>query len=145
MKLGFSGTREGCTHAQRLSLGRLLRVLFGRHEGISEAHHGCAVGADADFALMLRGFFVRQVGHPSNIPEMTSQAAVGCCSLIRDPLPPLTRNADIVAESDALIACPKEGEEVVRSGTWSTVRRARKKGITVWIVEPSGTVRKDRQ
>ena len=42
-------------------------------------------------------------------------------------------------ETDMLVACPK-GPEEVRSGTWSTVRFARKRGKRIVIIMPDGTV-----
>lgn len=52
--------------------------------------------------------------------------------------PPLVRNHDIVDSTELLIACPKEQVEVLRSGTWATIRYARKKEITVWLIDPEG-------
>ena len=48
----------------------------------------------------------------------------------------LDRNKDIVNNCDLLIAAPKENTEVLRSGTWSTVRYAKQLGVTVVIIEP---------
>ena len=42
--------------------------------------------------------------------------------------------------TDTLVAAPKEDEEVVRSGTWATVRYARKAGRVVLVVRPDGTI-----
>ena len=49
----------------------------------------------------------------------------------REVLPPLVRNARIVQAADLLIAAPEQDIEQLRSGTWATVRAARKKGIPV--------------
>lgn len=43
----------------------------------------------------------------------------------------LKRDDRIVYHSDVLVAFPKTRNEVMRSGTWATIRRARKKGIPV--------------
>jgi hypothetical protein len=43
----------------------------------------------------------------------------------------LDRNRAIVAAVDVLVAAPLEDREVQRSGTWATVRSARRKGIPV--------------
>jgi hypothetical protein len=45
----------------------------------------------------------------------------------------LARNDKLVELADRLIAFPKTSKEVLRSGTWATIRRARKKGIPVDI------------
>jgi hypothetical protein len=52
----------------------------------------------------------------------------------------LERNKDIVRESASLIAAPLQAEEQQRSGTWSTVRFARKIGKPVFLILPDGTV-----
>ena len=59
---------------------------------------------------------------------------------IRTPRPYLSRNKDIVRETDMLIATPAEAEEQRRSGTWSTIRFARKLGKPVFVIWPDGTV-----
>jgi len=38
------------------------------------------------------------------------------------PKPYLTRNKDIVRDTEMLVAAPADETEVIRSGTWSTVR-----------------------
>ncbi len=65
----------------------------------------------------------------------------------------LDRNQDIVDRSDVLLAAPKEWTDLsrvrtyeellrakpLRSGTWSTVRRAYKRRIPIIIVFPNGS------
>lgn len=53
------------------------------------------------------------------------------------------RDKDIVDMSERMIAtpfCP----EIARSGTWTTVRYARKKNKPLWIVMPDGQVIEER-
>ncbi len=137
MKVGFTGTRDGMTEDQTLAMRTMLRL---SHDW-SEFHHGCCVGADEHVALMVSGFFYpdlcRVVGHPSNLKGMTSQRV----SLDRQPLPPLDRNRNIVDETDCLIAAPR-GPEELRSGTWHTIRYARKRGKKVVIIWPNGEIEK---
>ena len=52
--------------------------------------------------------------------------------------PPLDRNRDIVDACDVLIATPKDFVEELRSGTWATVRYARKQRKPLVIVWPNG-------
>lgn len=60
------------------------------------------------------------------------------------PKPFLERDQDIVDWSEVLIATPSEETgEKLRSGTWATVRMARKKGIPIIIVRPSGKVEQE--
>ena len=51
---------------------------------------------------------------------------------VAPPKPPLDRNRDIVTFGrDLLIAAPLQDFEVLRSGTWATVRFAKSKKINV--------------
>ena len=59
---------------------------------------------------------------------------------VRVMKPYLTRNMDIVVESDFLVAVPLEDKESPRSGTWATVRYARGLRKTVVLVFPDGRV-----
>jgi hypothetical protein len=53
-------------------------------------------------------------------------------------LPFLDRNMNIVrsASSGCMVACPNSESNVLRSGTWSTIRFATKNGIPVIKVLP---------
>lgn len=54
------------------------------------------------------------------------------------PEPYLDRNHYMVDRCNLLIACP-EGIEALRSGTWATVRYARKRPRNHLIIYPDGT------
>jgi hypothetical protein len=54
------------------------------------------------------------------------------------------RNHRIVDMTRVLVACP-DGEERQHSGTWATVRYARKRGKWIIIVYPDGTVREENK
>jgi predicted Rossmann fold nucleotide-binding protein DprA/Smf involved in DNA uptake len=43
----------------------------------------------------------------------------------------MKRNDELVAQCDVLLAFPRSAEEELRSGTWATIRRARKAGKEV--------------
>lgn len=45
----------------------------------------------------------------------------------------MARNDKMIELADHLIAFPETSKEVLRSGTWATIRRARKKGIPIDI------------
>lgn len=135
MKIGFTGTRDGISAGQE-------EALFGFIEQLASFtfHHGCCIGADADAALAVSdhpGAVI--VGHPPLIRTMISDQAVRLCRETMRPFPYLERNRQIVDGCNVLLACPK-GPEEQRSGTWSTVRYARKKGKRVVIFWPDGKV-----
>jgi hypothetical protein len=52
--------------------------------------------------------------------------------------PPLVRNKIIVDRSELLIATPFHEKEILRSGTWMTIRYARSKVIPVLFIWPEG-------
>ena len=135
IRVGFTGTQEGLTKGQHAKLSETLRALHAEGEGISHFHHGDCIGADSEAHGIVRALFSRVfiVGH---IPEKNDKRGFNECDEERIPLPYLTRNRCIVDEVDVMIACPKEREETVRSGTWSTVRYAREIGRRLIIVFP---------
>ena len=58
---------------------------------------------------------------------------------IRQPKDYLARNRDIVNASSILAAMPRSASEEA-GGTWYTVRYARKRGKTIYIIHPDGTI-----
>lgn len=132
MKLGFTGTQQGATHKQVNSLIVLLNQLKP-----TEVHHGCCVGADYQFHNLCLTRSYKIVLHPPI--NTTKMAPVGEFFESREPAPYLKRNQHIVEECDILIACPKEMEEEVRSGTWATIRRVRRADKEHYIIWPTGS------
>ena len=76
------------------------------------------------------------VCHP---PDKIGTRAFGIHDERRKPRGYIQRDKDMVDEADYLWAAP-HGEEIIRSGTWTTVRYARKKGIPITIIMPNGDV-----
>ena len=99
-----------------------------------EVHHGDCINADAQFDAICQEFEIKIVIHP---PTNTIHRAWcdGPLTTILEPKPYILRNHDIVDACSTLIAGPHR-PEYIRSGTWSTVRYARKQNRTVIIVEP---------
>ena len=135
-QLGFTGTQRGTTRQQMESVGGLLIYMFP-----DEVHHGDCIGADEEFhdavEIVLRPLVPFIHVHPPSNPR---KRAWKQGDVIYEPRPYMDRNQDIVDAIDALIATPRGFEEELRSGTWATVRRARKKGIPVFVVLPNGKV-----
>lgn len=86
---------------------------------------------------MARLIGFRIVGHP---PIVTSKRAFFQCDELRDPLPYLARNHKIVDAVQEMLACPGEVMEQLRSGTWATIRYARRVGKPVHVILPDGRV-----
>lgn len=134
MRIGFTGTREGMTAAQRDSLNDLLE----QHQP-AEVHHGECQGADAQFhEQAFCGTAANIIIHPPTDDRYRAYC-VGSRITKMPPKPYLERNHDIVNACDLLIACPK-GPEEQRSGTWATIRFARKVGRPVTIIWPNGII-----
>lgn len=127
LKVGFTGSQRGTQTGQL----HQVRSFLLRHD-VAEFHHGCCVGADVNAHYEACDLGIPIVYHP---PTDTSRA-VDLRSFEgtwRKPKPYLERNHDIVDETDVLIACPYELEEVLRSGTWATIHYARKVGKPVYV------------
>jgi len=127
--IGFTGTRKGMTDGQRISLARIVD-----NTEIGSAVHGGAIGADEEFDALMVSKGIERLILPSNLPNQRMARQGGTWL---EPQPPLERNRAIVDACDFLVAAP-EGPETVRSGTWSTIRYARKKGRQVTIIWPNG-------
>lgn len=129
MIVGFTGTQAGMTPLQQ---GVLITVV----DQITEGHHGDCIGADKEFDAALRRSRIKRVAHP---PIKSHKRAFCDAEVILEPKDYLERNEDIVDVSEAMIATPKEMEEVRRSGTWYTVRYAFKWRKPTLIIFPDGT------
>lgn len=135
MIVGFTGTKRGQTPRQRAAT----RALFAKL-GVTVLHHGDCVGSDAEADYDARRLGATIVIHPPNDDELRAFCDWSMPHEIRDLKPYLERNHDIVNEGvDGLIATPKEMDEVLRSGTWSTIRYAHKVGRRLLIIYPDGT------
>lgn len=130
--VGFTGTRHGMTKRQQWMFSRLVDELLREH-GAVELHHGCCIGADATAHYLAGSRGVRTVGHPCNLPR---QRAALDCDVMLPAKPPLVRNCDIVDSCSLLIAAPAQGREVLRSGTWATLRYARTVARPRWLLLP---------
>jgi len=119
MRVGFTGTREGMSQQQKEQFVVKLYEL-----NPTEFHHGDCIGADADAHDIVREFFpdVKVVIHP---PSKTTTQAFKKGDESRVPAPYIMRDKDIVDETVHLIGAPL-GPEKIRSGTWTTIRYARK-------------------
>ena len=126
MKLGFTGTRKGMTLSQRREFHTLL---LNKETEITEFHHGDCIGADAEAHRIVQRVLpkVKIVIHP----PLDSNNRAFC--LLRsekdtasEPKDYIERNHDIVNSIDVLFAAPFTNDEILRSGTWATIRYAKR-------------------
>lgn len=120
----------------RAQMKKLAELFDGYRPIDTILHHGDCIGADAEAHEIA---FERHFGIVIHPPENHSKRAWKPIGEIRPRKPYLARNRDIVLETDFLVACPFEMKEQLRSGTWSTVRYAKKLAKPVIIIYLDGS------
>lgn len=137
MKIGFTGNQDGMNVRQRKEFANLMLWRWSVTGREDEFHHGDCVGSDEQAHII-----VRQIDHAwiaIHPPENTSKQAG---MLGNESFPPKryeTRNHEIVDACDVLIATPSTEDEVLRSGTWATIRYAKRQHKPVIIIGPYTT------
>jgi hypothetical protein len=131
MKIGFTGTQQGMTEKQKHEIAKLIKQA-------SEFHHGDCIGADSEAHQLAIEYGIFTVIHP---PDNPSKRAWCVGDQVLPAKPYLDRNHDIVDQTEVLIAAPFEDEDKLRSGTWATIRYAKRQGVPIRMVTRSGIVR----
>lgn len=132
MIVGFTGSQEDLSLIQF----DLLVEVLAEFEEITAVHHGDCIGGDLAFHLIVEE--LRPDVELNIHPPIDKKKRAFCMGDVKyEPKDFLDRNHDIVDACDILIACPKM-KEVLRSGTWATVRYARKTGKPVAILWRDG-------
>jgi len=137
MSVGFTGTQFGLTSRQKSTLKHVLEKL---REDESKLRHGDCVGADTDANTIARVLGFKTVSHP---PINEKKRAFCEVDEILPAKEYLERNQDIVNCSKLLIACPRGAREIMRSGTWATVRRARKVNKDIILIYFDGSIKRE--
>jgi hypothetical protein len=132
MKISFTGTRHGMSPEQKEAVRELFRDL-----DITLLIHGDCLGADAEAHDLAMELGSEVHIRPADIPPLRAHKEG---VVVADPAPPLERDEDIVLDGEVLVATPYTDTEVKRSGTWYTVRCARKHGRDIYIVKRDGSV-----
>jgi hypothetical protein len=136
MIIGMTGNRTGISEKAM----KRFRKLMNKSEDIKEGHHGDCLGADTDFHDELTEKRIKTIIHP---PDIDTARAFSKGTETRKPKPYIARNHDIVDECDVLIGFPSSDQEAVRSGTWATIRYARKIDRRIYIIFPNGKVKQE--
>lgn len=134
-RLGFTGTQKGLTVSQKDSLTNVLDSFLKL--GYTWMHNGDCIGADEQAANIWL-----ELGGALHLHPPTNDSKRAFLSFFDDGSPPQPyreRNQAIVDAADRLVACPAGMTEELRSGTWMTIRMARKRGIVITIVWPDGS------
>lgn len=139
-RLGFTGTGDSFTREHGRFVLALLRGTPEFHS-IKQFHHGDCIEADAAVERLAREVMGwRTYAHP---PVDTKARAWTPSNVILPTAGYMVRNHDIVDATQALLAAPLT-PEIIRSGTWATVRYARKIGRPIIIVYADGRVDRER-
>ena len=135
VSVGITGSRNGMSESQKALLMDILM------EDFDEYHHGDCIGVDEQFHNLVVEKLKYNIYRDRWIvihPPSNNKCRAYCdnCTMIYEEKPYLERNKDIVDECDLLIAIPDKDCELnrLRSGTWSTIRYAKKKGKDVIII-----------
>jgi hypothetical protein len=134
MRYGFTGSSTETSTAQRVAFTGWVSA---HSRDIDEFDHGDCVKADEFAHAVIREFTnAKIIVHP---PTSGRKRAWCNGDVTWFPKPYLARNKDVVDSGEVLLAMP-HGEEEQRSGTWSTIRYARKRGKPVVIFWPDGAI-----
>ena len=139
MRYGITGVRDigdqrtpAREHALRVIAWALMDL-----EDVTEVTTGAQYGVDT------QAFFIASELHPdahhrvcvpAGVPHnehLVRIARIHGREVVEVPGGYLARNDRIVASSDVLVAFPRTENEELRSGTWATIRRARRAGIQI--------------
>jgi hypothetical protein len=134
IKIGFTGNRHGITQEQQFQIIEIL----DKYDNLIVSHGDC-IGSDTDFHNICINYKNTHENKKIRIdiypPDNPKLRAFNQGDLIMDEKPYLQRNLDIIKNSLVLIACPiDKNKEELRSGTWSTIRQARKQKLTIHIL-----------
>lgn len=144
MRVGFTGTQKGMTEAQ---IKEVTKLMLSFHD-VTSVHHGGCIGADEQFhEICLKTGIDLFYIHPASDVDESKHAKFERHDLLpvivySQPKPALIRNHDIVNEVEGpIIACPSQDHEILRSGTWATIRYTNKMGWSnLWIIYPDGKI-----
>ena len=134
--VGFTGSQHGMTDYQK----RWLKNWFKEDLSIGWLHHGDCIGADAEAHVIATKAGILIHKHPPL--DDTKQAHMTAAYMVEEePEEYMVRNAAIVRQTEYLIAMPNTHTErrvYRRSGTWATIRSARRQGKMIYIIDPGG-------
>lgn len=126
-RLAVTATQAGGTALQLETAAEFLL----RHAGtLTEFHHGGCVGGDEDLAYLVHRLLphVQVHLHPGDNPAKYATYAYDTSDwIVYKAKDNLARNRDIVDVTEHLLALPETVGEVLRSGTWATIRYSRDK------------------
>jgi hypothetical protein len=139
MNVGFTGTDKGMTTFQ---VPVIVKFLESNLKRIDRADHGDCIGSDKQFhdICVRLGLMSKIWIHPPVYRYKRAFCHVDDPSHVLPPREYLQRDDDMAKVCTIMLATPAEEEEITRSGTWATIRYAKKYGKQCYIVFPNGNV-----
>lgn len=143
--VGFTGTRRPLTPTQVETLADLFIELR-----FTTLHHGDCVGADEIAHRLAEELLHARVEVHPPVDNRHRARCLPRWGVVHEPLPYLDRDDVIVDVSPVLVAAPKEFTELPvggprrGSGTWYTIRRARRLLRPLALVWLNGVVTYER-
>lgn len=129
MKIGVTGTREGATDYQLITIIDYMETLGRGHE----LHHGDCRGVDVQVATIAKELGWKVVCHP---PKDSSQRGYFGGDEMRQEIEYLARDRNIVDETELLMVVPLQNTWQPKGGTWYTHDYAVKRDKLVRIFYP---------
>lgn len=134
LKIGVTGTRYGTNET---TLNKFLELFTSLENDIIELHHGDCVGVDKQIHDLLNNV-CRVIIHPPSNRTHRAMCTPRDGEIMKER-EYLKRNKDIVSISDIIFAFPSSNE-ILHSGTWATIRLAKKLNKQLVILYACGTV-----
>lgn len=139
MIIGFTGSRHGMSLEQRVVVEKVCKQIASL-DGKHQFHHGDCIGADAEAHDIFKKAGFETHIHPPRLTLRQAHCQGDVCYPPDDYIP---RDRRIVETCEVLIGTPKELKEVLRSGSWATIRHARRTKTKCLIVLRDGTYVKE--
>ena len=135
MIIGTSGSRNGMN---KISKNILINEL-NKINSITAFHHGDCKGVDEEFHNIIRDHdkSINIIVHP---PINNSLRSYCNGNIIKKENTYLQRNKNIVNQVNLMIFLPSTNQEILRSGTWSTIRYCKKINKKYIIIFPDGSI-----
>jgi len=131
--VGFTGTRDGMTPRQANKFREIIKEM-----NIRSFHHGDCIGSDLEAHKIIRKLKPKAQIYVH--PPIKKRYRAFCKGDFTAPEKDyLARDFNIVNGTETLLATPKQKSEVLRSGTWTTIRYAKKMMRKITIIYPDGT------
>lgn len=134
IKIGFTGNRKGLSPNNEEEI----KLILDKYDNIIVSHGDC-IGSDTDFHNLCMNYKNTHINKNITIcifpPNNPSLRAFNKGDILMKEEPYLKRNLNIIKNSSILIACPiDKNREDLRSGTWSTIRKARKYNLLIYLL-----------